>query len=877
MDAAGLAALISPNWFTAVADVSSLEHAGAATWTAQDTIEHAVVDSTANTNNLYDWIVQFDTASVAGIHSVAETSSLLVGGGIDFQVISGLGIAGQVLVRSSGASVDAVEGWLTNNVNVDSFEEDAVRQYDVVSTQAATSSNDPLAGNLWGMRKIDAQEAWSISTGSNNVVVAVIDTGVDYTHSDLAANVWTNTREIAGNGIDDDSDGFVDDVHGYNFINNTGDPMDDNGHGTHVSGTIAAVGDNGLGVAGLNWSTSIMGLKFLNNNGEGYLSDAIRAINYATMERTVYGVNVRVMNNSWGGGSFSSAMQNAIQAAGDAGIMFVAAAGNSGTNNDTSPQYPANYAPANVVSVAASTQSDQLAYFSCYGATTVDVAAPGVSIYSTLPGNRYGSYSGTSMATPHVAALAALAWAVDPTASVAEIRSAILDGADHVAALNGLVATGGRLNAYNTLTLLGSTPTPSQPVPTPTPTPSQPAPTPTPTPSQPEPTPPTPIDTPPSSLVGVYNASTSTFYLNSTGGTGNAGAVFTFNPAQGNGVAIDGDWNADGQDSIGMYDAATSRFYLKNSNDSGNADMAFVYGPAGSGWIPVSGDWNGDGMDTIGLYNPATSTFYLKNSNAAGFADITFTYGPGGQHWTPIVGDWNGDGVDTIGLYNPKSSTFYLRNSNSNGFADTTFVYGPANGGWTPIVGDWTGNTGDTIGLYNPAKSVFYLRNSNTSGYADSSFAFGSAGSNSMPLVGEWFGSGSSAKSVAQESIASLSVDNDLGRLYLVGLQTANSIGLDRIAEAVPDSLRNNLFGELASDHVGPFDRDDLLDGLQDHLSSLLGEPVGTVLADNMPTDVSDTLHNTLEGISTDHLILDSVIEQNVLDQIYDMLGELRA
>ena len=390
MDAAGLASLISPAWFQSATNLTGPEHAGAATWTAQDTIVQTPNSAAAQTAqaNLYDWIVQFNTASLAGISSVAQTTSLLVGGGIDFEAIHGLGQVGEVLVRSSGASLGAVENWLANDTHVASFEEDAVRQFDT------TVSNDPQAGNLWGMTKIDAQDAWGISTGSKSVVVAVIDTGVDYTHPDLAANIWTNPN--AG------KDGFVGDVHGYNFVANTGDCMDDNGHGTHVSGTIAAVGNNGLGVAGVTWSTSIMALKFLNSQGQGYLSDAVRAINYATMERTTYGVNVRVINASWGGGSFSAAMQSAIQAAGNAGILFVAAAGNSASNNDVTPQYPANYRLPNVISVAASDQNDNLAYFSCYGATTVDIAAPGVSIYSTLPGNRYGALSGTSMATPQV-------------------------------------------------------------------------------------------------------------------------------------------------------------------------------------------------------------------------------------------------------------------------------------------------------------------------------------------------------------------------------------------------------------------------------------------------------------------------------------------
>ncbi len=453
MDAAGLASVISPEWFAVVNDVSRPDHASVAAWTAEDASVSLLDDDAAAIagDNLYDWIVQFDAAALTGIDSVAQTASLLVGGGVEFQVLRGLGLAGMVLVRSSEASLDAVQECLRNNVNIASFEQEAYRQVDI-------TSNDPKSNYQWDMTIIDAQAAWGVSTGSSSVVVAINDTGVDYNHVDLAANIWTNPGEIAGNGIDDDHNGFIDDIHGYDFVNNDGNPMDDANHGTHVAGTIAAVGNNGIGIAGVNWSASIMALKFLDNEGVGYLSDALAAINYATMMRSTYGVNVRVSNNSWGGGPYSSALLAAIQANNNAGILFVAAAGNESTNNDVIPQYPANYASPNVISVAATTSSDQLASFSCYGATTVDIAAPGESIYSTITGNRYAWFSGTSMATPHVAGVAALAWAVAPNASVAEVRNAILQGADPLASLSGKVATGGRLNAYNTLQLLNQTP-----------------------------------------------------------------------------------------------------------------------------------------------------------------------------------------------------------------------------------------------------------------------------------------------------------------------------------------------------------------------------------------------------------------------------------
>jgi subtilisin family serine protease len=453
MDAAGLTALVSPAWFQSVSGVEGPQHAGTATWTVQDTAASSASTATSTTSqaNLYDWIVQFNTAALSGVSSVADTASLLVGGGINFQVVEGLGLTGEVLVRSSGASLNTVESWFSRDANVSDFELDAVRQFDTTTdstdqAQAEKTSSDPQLSSLWGLTKIDATDAWNVSTGSKSVVVAVIDTGVDYTDSDLAANIWTNPNAGA--------DGFQGDVHGYDFANNDSDPMDDNSHGTHVAGILGAVGNNSQGGVGVDWSVSIMPLKFLNSQGTGYLSDAIRAINYVTMERTQYGVNVRVINASWGGGDYGAAMQNAIQAANDAGILFVTAAGNNGTNNDATAQYPANYAVPNVISVAATDQNDKLASFSNYGATTVDIAAPGVSIYSTVPGNKYATYSGTSMAAPYVSGVAALCWAIDPDATVAEVRNALLQGVDSLASLSGKLVSGGRLDANKTLGLI---------------------------------------------------------------------------------------------------------------------------------------------------------------------------------------------------------------------------------------------------------------------------------------------------------------------------------------------------------------------------------------------------------------------------------------
>jgi serine protease len=326
--------------------------------------------------------------------------------------------------------------------------------------------NDPDFGNLWGLDNtgqtggtadadIDAPEAWDVTTGSHDTIVAVIDTGVDYTHPDLAANIWTNQGEIPGNGIDDDGNGYVDDIHGYDFVNHDGDPMDDHFHGTHVAGTIGAVGDDGQGIAGVNWHVQIMALKFLDASGGGYSSDAIAALNYAVANGAV------VSNNSWGGGGFSAAFQTAIQNARAKGHIFVAAAGNDGANNDASPFYPASYNVDNVISVAATDQTDSLAYFSNYGTSSVDLAAPGVNIYSTFPTKQtqamlqegfapnYGTISGTSMATPHVTGVVALVRSAHPDWTYDQVIDQIMGTVDGIAGLKTI--SGGRVNAAGAL------------------------------------------------------------------------------------------------------------------------------------------------------------------------------------------------------------------------------------------------------------------------------------------------------------------------------------------------------------------------------------------------------------------------------------------
>lgn len=328
------------------------------------------------------------------------------------------------------------------------------------------TSNDTYFtnGSLWGMYGAGtspanqfgcgAATAWAGGkTGSNTVYVGIIDEGYMYTHEDIAANAGTNPGEVAGNGVDDDGNGLVDDVYGWDFDGNNNTVFDGTGddHGTHVAGTIGGVGGNSKGVAGVVWNVKLLDAKFLGSRG-GTTANAIKAVDYFTNLKN-NGVNIVATNNSWGGGGFSQALQDAIERANTAGILFIAAAGNSGTNNDATPSYPASYPNANIIAVAAITNTGGLASFSQYGATSVDIGAPGAGIWSSVPLSSkgkvvsgYASYNGTSMATPHVTGAAALYKSINPGATAAQIKSAIMGAATPTASLAGKCVTGGRLN-----------------------------------------------------------------------------------------------------------------------------------------------------------------------------------------------------------------------------------------------------------------------------------------------------------------------------------------------------------------------------------------------------------------------------------------------
>lgn len=330
----------------------------------------------------------------------------------------------------------------------------------------AAVSNDTYYtnGSLWGMYGdasspanaygSQAAEAWTAGhVGSAAVVVGIIDEGVMYSHEDLGPNIWKNPRELSGaTGVDDDGNGYVDDIYGWDFTGNDNSTYDGNSddHGTHVAGTIGAAGGNGKGVAGVNWNVKMVAAKFLGRNG-GTTANAIKAVDYITDLKSRHNLNLPATNNSWGGGGFSQGLYDAIARANAANILFVAAAGNETNNNDASPSYPGSYANANIISVAAIAKDGTLAGFSNFGATSVDLGAPGSGIYSTVPTKKgtsgYASYSGTSMATPHVTGAAALYAATKPGATAAVIKQAILDSAVPTSSLSGKTLTGARLDA----------------------------------------------------------------------------------------------------------------------------------------------------------------------------------------------------------------------------------------------------------------------------------------------------------------------------------------------------------------------------------------------------------------------------------------------
>jgi len=540
---------------------------------------------------------------------------------------------------------------------------------------------------------INALAAWNISTGSNNVVVAVIDTGVLYNHSDLSSNIWNNTREIPGNGYDDDNNGYTDDICGWDFVNSDNDPIDDQEHGTHVSGTIGAIGNNSLGVAGVNWQVKIMPLKAFNNAGSGSTSDQIAAIEYANAN------GASVISNSWGGDNESQSLKDAIDAS---PAIVVCAAGNyyAGYDIDSKPLYPASYNSSNIISVAATDKNDDLASFSNFGMSSVDLAAPGTDIWSTYLDGTYGFKSGTSMATPHISGVAALVKAVNPRLSPRQIKNVILNNVDVKSSLSGKVNTSGRLNAYTAVLAAQWMGGPDK--------------------------------------IGTYYNGTWSIDLNGNYSWDGAAIdkLFTFGRA-GN-TSVFGDWNGDGKSEAGVYNDGT--WYLDyNSNgvyDGPVIDRTSSFGSAG--YTPVVGDWDGTGKTKIGVEKDGIWAIDYNGNYLWDGAGTDRFAGFGESGDIPVVGDWDGNGIDKIGM---EKNGFWAIDHNGNYVWDgivTDRFAGFGQLGDIPVVGDWDGNGIDKIGSF---KNGFWSIDNNGNYVWDGAVTDRFAGfrqSGDSPVTGKW-------------------------------------------------------------------------------------------------------------------------------------------
>jgi subtilisin family serine protease len=367
-------------------------------------------------------------------------------------------------LTAPGATQEVVAGW-ARRAGAESVNVNAIRRL-------SETPNDPLYADAanWAFPRVSADKAWDVGTGTKSTVIAVMDSGVDYNHPDLAANIWRNPNETAGDGIDNDKNGWIDDIYGVNTIAGTSNPLDDRGHGTMSAGLIAAVGDNAKGMAGVNWTAQIMAVKIFDANGNTSISAEVQGIQYIIGQK-IAGQNVAAVNCSFGGYAYVQQEFDALNQLGQAGVIIVAAAGNDGVDNDATPAYPASYQIPALISVAASTPADALAGFSNYGKTSVDLAAPGVQLLSTraaqanastyAPYNGNGDYttgSGTSFAAPLVAGTVGLLKSLKASASSQQVKDAVLNGVDKVSGLTGKVLSGGRLNVSKAATLMNASP-----------------------------------------------------------------------------------------------------------------------------------------------------------------------------------------------------------------------------------------------------------------------------------------------------------------------------------------------------------------------------------------------------------------------------------
>ncbi|MEZ5427176.1 MAG: S8 family serine peptidase [Pyrinomonadaceae bacterium] len=660
----------------------------------------------------------------------------------------------------------------------------------------AVTPDDTRFSEMYGMQKISAPAAWDLTTGSSNVVVAVIDTGIKYTHEDLAANMWHNEGEIQGNGIDDDGNGFVDDFYGYDFFFNDSDPLDEHGHGTHVAGTIGAVGNNALGVTGVNWNVRLMAIKIYDSTGFGTTSAMlINAYNYLRMMRQ-RGVNIRVTNNSYSGCDeacgYDQATKDAIDALGAADVLQVFAAGNNGRNVDTMPAYPGSYNSPSILTVASSTSTDARSGFSNFGTANVDVAAPGSGILSTImSGANYGTLSGTSMASPHVAGSAALLYSMNPDLSAASLKATLMNTVDQLSQWNGVVKTGGRINIANALQnqtvcdiALDRT---FQHV--------------------------FPeggsfsinVTAPANCDYSIAKDAAAFFVIITSADTGSGNSTVTFNVENNSGLPRSGtikigdknfmvnqnpgkifphrgylDFNGDGRtDFVAIQDVAGGMLWHNYLSLMGYSPVSFgLFNDD----IPVPGHYDSDLQNDIAVWRNSTGTFYILRSidstvqivqfgmpgdnpavtqdfDGDGLADFAVTRQEGGKLvWyvaqttggfrieqfgnatdKALRGDYDGDGRADLAVYRPETdspaNTFFVLKSSDGGLLATQFGISATD---RIVPADYDGDGKTDFAVWRETDGVWHYLKSSDGSYQ--AFQFGSPGD--LPTPGDYDGDG---------------------------------------------------------------------------------------------------------------------------------------
>jgi len=640
----------------------------------------------------------------------------------------------------------------------------------------ALSPNDPHYPQQWGHKNttqtggtagidIDAELAWGLTTGSEDLVIGVVDSGVLSSHPDLAPNMWINPFETS-NGLDSDGNGVADDIHGFNSISNTGNANDENGHGTHCAGVIAGRGNNGNGISGVSWKSKIMSLKFLNAQGSGTLADAIEAIEYAISMKQ-RGVNIRILNNSWGGASYSSALENVIKSANDNNILFVVSAGNSGADNDNSNFYPANYNVDNVLSVAAIDHNGNLASFSNYGRNRVHVAAPGVGIYSTHLNNNFANLSGTSMSAPYVSGIAALILSREPNLSAAQLKQRIISSAEPLSSLNGLVRSAGMANA---LRALSASNLPLPPMPTEASYVKK------------------QMNFEYEHVLGVritqvddayierslpfafkfYDKEYSRIAISTNGriiplgnginpptspdfaptlypGISPLHHDYLASPSSGDG----GVWVKEEESKVTITWVVIPYLYAQNSSPErevrfqvilrpqGNIEFHYLktdvgniqldYGAKASVSILPTVDSSGDPL-IISHLTPQTTL--LGNSKA-----MKLSLGRNAEY-----ADIDGDGVSDITIWRPSNGYWHILTSSSNFNFDAQLIYQHGLPGDVPLVGNFDGDNQADIAVWRPTDGVWFLRNSSTNFSQVIAIQWGLNGD--IPLVGDFDGDG---------------------------------------------------------------------------------------------------------------------------------------